>query len=81
MIYDAPPRPIPADKFTMALLGTVALATCLPGRGTVAEIVEFLAQSAVWPAVLPAWRATAARGGDRGVKHWRLHIAVFALSS
>jgi sodium/bile acid cotransporter 7 len=68
------------DTFTIALLSTVALATFLPGRGVVAEIVEFLAQAAVCLLFFLHGARLPRAAVVEGVSHWRLHIAVFCLS-
>src|ERR1700760_3276144 len=68
------------DTFTIALLSTVALATFLPGRGLVAEIVEFLAQAAVCLLFFLHGARLPRAAVVEGISHWRLHLAVFALS-
>ena len=68
------------DTFTTALLGTVALATFLPGRGMVAEVVEFLAQGAVCLLFFLHGARLPRAAVVEGISHWRLHIAVFCLS-
>jgi sodium/bile acid cotransporter 7 len=68
------------DRFTLALLGTVALATILPGRGTVAEIVDFLARAAVCLLFFLHGARLSRRDVAAGATNWRLHLLVFALS-
>jgi len=74
------PTQILPDRFTLALLGTVALATFLPGRGIVASAVETLAKVAI--CLLFFLHGARLDRGDalRGLAHWRLHLAVFGLS-
>jgi sodium/bile acid cotransporter 7 len=68
------------DRFTMALLGTVALATCLPGRGVLADVVEFLAKAAICLLFFLHGARLPREAALQGMKHWRLHLAVFVLS-
>jgi sodium/bile acid cotransporter 7 len=68
------------DRFTMALLATVALATVLPGSGRVADIVEFLARAAICLLFFLHGARLPREAVMTGVTHWRLHLAVLTLS-
>jgi sodium/bile acid cotransporter 7 len=68
------------DPFTLALLGTVMLATLFPGRGVVAEISDFLARAAVCLLFFLHGARLPRAAALQGLAHWRLHLAVFALT-
>jgi sodium/bile acid cotransporter 7 len=68
------------DRFTMALLGTVALATFLPGHGVIADVVEFLAKAAVCLLFFLHGARLSREDVKAGAGNWRVHVAVFALS-
>jgi solute carrier family 10 (sodium/bile acid cotransporter), member 7 len=68
------------DRFTTALLGTVVLATFLPGHGIVADIVEMLARTAICLLFFLHGARLPRAAALEGLGHWRLHLMVFALS-
>jgi solute carrier family 10 (sodium/bile acid cotransporter), member 7 len=68
------------DRFTMSLLGTVALATFLPGRGVVATAVEVLAKAAICLLFFLHGARLPREAAVQGLGHWRLHLMVFCLS-
>lgn len=66
------------DNFTLALLGTVTLASLLPATGTVAQVLESVT---AWVIVLLFFLHGSKLSRQAiwaGIGHWRLHLAVTA---
>jgi sodium/bile acid cotransporter 7 len=72
-----------ADRYLLALLATVALATALPARGHGADVVSTVAQISVALLFFLYGARLSARAAWEGLRHWRLHgsvmIATFVL--
>src|SRR5579859_7963570 len=68
------------DRFTMALLSTVALATFLPGRGEAASVVAVVANAAICLLFFLHGARLPREAVMQGLGHWRLHLCVLAMS-
>jgi len=70
------PRFLP-DNFTLALLGTVALASLLPASGRMAHFFEALTTFAIGLLFFLHGAKLSREAILAGVAHWRLHLLVF----
>jgi sodium/bile acid cotransporter 7 len=70
--------PIPADKFLLLLIGTVALAAVLPARGAAAGYVDHVVTAAVAALFLLYGARLSPSAVKEGLLHWRLQSMVFA---
>jgi sodium/bile acid cotransporter 7 len=66
------------DGFTLALIGTVGLASVLPCRGEAALWLDRLTDAAIMLLFFLHGAKLSREAIVRGVTHWRLHMAVFA---
>ena len=66
------------DNFTLALLGTVALASLLPASGGVARFFDGLTTAAIALLFFLHGARLSREAVLAGVTHWRLHLLVFA---
>ncbi|WP_232376489.1 bile acid:sodium symporter family protein [Amycolatopsis aidingensis] len=66
------------DPYLLALLGTVALASVLPARGAGTAVVDGGADIAVGLLFFLYGARLSPRAVADGVRHWRLHLVVFA---
>lgn len=71
-------RRLPVDRYTLLLIGTVALAALLPARGAAAGIVEHLVTVAVAALFLLYGARLAPDAIWAGLTHWRLQALVFS---
>ena len=70
-------RPL-LDRFTLALLGTVALASLLPCSGAGAVLFDWLAKLAIGLLFFLHGARLSRSAIIAGASHWRLHLLVFA---
>jgi sodium/bile acid cotransporter 7 len=68
------------DRFTLLMLATVALATLLPGRGSLAVGVELAAKAAIFLLFFLHGARLPREAALQGLTHWRLHLTVLVLS-
>lgn len=66
------------DNFTLALLGTVTLASLLPARGAAAQALEGLTVAAVALLFFLHGAKLSRDAIVAGLSHWRLHLVVVA---
>jgi len=66
------------DKFIIALVGTVLLATFLPAQGTGAVLVGWLANAAIVLLFFFVGAKLARSAIVEGLLHWRLHLVILA---
>jgi len=66
------------DNFTLALVGTVALATLLPASGATARFFEGLTTVAIGLLFFLHGAKLSREAILSGITHWRLHLLVFA---
>lgn len=66
------------DNFTLALLGTVTLASVLPARGVAAQALEGLTVAAVALLFFLHGAKLSRDAIVAGLSHWRLHLVVVA---
>lgn len=66
------------DNFTLALLATVLLASLLPCRGQVARIADATTDGAIALLFFLHGAKLPRAAILQGLKHWRLHLTVFA---
>jgi sodium/bile acid cotransporter 7 len=66
------------DNFTLALLGTVTLASLLPARGVAAQALEGLTVAAVALLFFLHGAKLSRDAIVAGLSHWRLHLVVVA---
>lgn len=71
-------RRIPVDSFTLALIGTIALASLAPCRGRVAIGFDQLTDAAIALLFFLHGAKLSRDAVLQGVTHWRLHATVFA---
>ncbi|WHZ12444.1 MAG: Sodium/bile acid symporter family [Burkholderiaceae bacterium] len=71
------PRFLP-DDFTLALVGTVLLASFLPARGSFVPVVELLTTVAISLLFFLHGAKLSREAIIAGATHWRLHLLVFA---
>jgi solute carrier family 10 (sodium/bile acid cotransporter), member 7 len=71
------PRYLP-DNYTLALLGTICLASFLPVRGSVAQGFEWLTTAAIALLFFLHGAKLSRAAVVAGLSHWRLHVLVFA---
>lgn len=71
-------RRLPVDRYTLLLIGTVALAALLPARGAAAGIVEHVVTVAVAALFLLYGARLAPDAIWAGLTHWRLQALVFS---
>jgi len=71
------PRFLP-DNYTLALLGTVCLASFLPVRGSAAQGFEWLTTAAIALLFFLHGAKLSRAAVVAGMSHWRLHVLVFA---
>ncbi|MEI7036751.1 bile acid:sodium symporter family protein [Fulvimonas yonginensis] len=74
----APLRRLLPDGFTLALLGTVALASVLPCRGDAARWLDRATDAAIMLLFFLHGAKLPRAAILRALAHWRLHLAVFA---
>jgi len=74
----APLRRLLPDRFTLALLAAVALASVLPCRGEAAVWLDRVTDAAIMLLFFLHGAKLSREAIVRGVTHWRLHLAVFA---
>ncbi|MEV4192185.1 bile acid:sodium symporter family protein [Streptomyces toxytricini] len=72
------PARLPLDPYVLALLGTVALASLLPARGTAASLAQGVATAAVALLFFLYGARLSTREALDGLRHWRLHLTVLA---
>ncbi|ADP81161.1 bile acid:sodium symporter family protein [Pseudofrankia inefficax] len=65
------------DRFLLAILGTVALASVLPARGEASHVVGDLADAVVALLFFLYGARLAPRAAWEGLRSWRLHLTVF----
>jgi sodium/bile acid cotransporter 7 len=70
-------RRIPIDPFTLALLGTLVLASLLPCRGRIAVGFDQLTDAAIALLFFLHGAKLSRASVLQGLTHWRLHAAVF----
>ncbi|MDH6125014.1 bile acid:sodium symporter family protein [Kitasatospora sp. GP82] len=75
-----PPRRLPVDPYIAALLCTVGLASLLPARGPAAPAVSDAADGAVALLFFLYGARLSTREALDGLKQWRLHSTVFAVT-
>ncbi|MGP1666262.1 MAG: bile acid:sodium symporter family protein [Rhodanobacter sp.] len=66
------------DRFTLALLATVLLASLLPCRGELARLFDGITDAAIALLFFLHGAKLPRAAIVRGVTHWRLHLTVFA---
>lgn len=71
------PRYLP-DNFTLALLGSIGLASFLPVRGYAAQGFEWLTTAAIALLFFLHGAKLSRAAVVAGMSHWRLHVLVFA---
>ncbi|WP_180129181.1 bile acid:sodium symporter family protein [Rhodoferax sp. BLA1] len=71
------PRYLP-DNFTLALLGSIGLASFLPVRGYAAQGFEWLTTAAIALLFFLHGAKLSRAAVVAGMSHWRLHLLVFA---
>lgn len=71
------PRFLPGN-FTLALLGTISLASFLPVRGSAAQGFEWLTTAAITLLFFLHGAKLSRAAVVAGLGHWRLHLLVFA---
>jgi sodium/bile acid cotransporter 7 len=71
------PRLLP-DNFTLALLGTVTLASVLPAHGETARVMDLVTTCAIGLLFFLHGAKLSRESIVAGVTHWRLHILVLA---
>jgi len=71
------PRFLP-DNYTLALLGTICLASFLPVRGSLAQGFEWLTTAAIALLFFLHGAKLSRAAVVAGLSHWRLHVLVFA---
>src|SRR5450830_480434 len=71
------PRFLPGN-FTLALLGTISLASFLPVRGSAAQGFEWLTTAAITLLFFLHGAKLSRAAVVAGLDHWRLHLLVFA---
>lgn len=69
---------LPIDTFTAALLGTLALASLLPCRGTMAAAFDGLTDAAIMLLFFLHGAKLSRQAVIQGATHWRLHLTVLA---
>src|SRR3984957_4086317 len=70
------PRFLP-DNFTLALIGTLVLASLLPCRGATLEVVDHLTNVAIAALFFLHGAKLSRQAVIAGASHWRLHTVVF----
>lgn len=70
------PRRSPIDPYVALMLATVATATLLPARGTVAEVAAVVTKLAVGFLFFLYGARISAAQARAGAGHWRLHLVV-----
>ena len=70
------PRFLP-DNFTLALIGTLVLASLLPCRGAALEVVDHLTNVAIAALFFLHGAKLSRQAVIAGASHWRLHTVVF----
>ena len=73
-----PRRRFRPDNFTLALLGTVALASLLPCRGEAARIFDVITDAAIALLFFLHGAKLPRHAIVQGMTHWRLHLTVLA---
>lgn len=73
-----PLRQFLPDRFTLALLATVGLASVLPCRGAAALGLDRVTDAAIMLLFFLHGAKLSREAIVRGATHWRLHLAVFA---
>ncbi|OOG54190.1 bile acid:sodium symporter [Rhodanobacter sp. B05] len=73
-----PRRRFRPDNFTLALLGTVVLASLLPCRGEAARIFDVITDAAIALLFFLHGAKLPRHAIVQGMTHWRLHLTVFA---
>ncbi|MCK0538224.1 bile acid:sodium symporter family protein [Alcanivorax quisquiliarum] len=68
------------DKFTLALVGTVVLATLLPAQGQVSEAFDGLTIGAIALLFFLHGAKLSREAILAGALHWRLHLLIFSLT-
>lgn len=68
------------DNFTLALVGTVVLATLLPAQGQVSEAFDALTIGAIALLFFLHGAKLSREAIVAGALHWRLHLLVFSLT-
>ncbi|ORX04138.1 hypothetical protein AWC30_10170 [Mycolicibacillus trivialis] len=71
---------LPIDKFLLALLATVAVATVLPAAGTAADVLSVVTKAAI---ALLFWlygTRLSPQQALAGLRHWQLHLLVLAVT-
>ena len=71
-------RRVRPDNFTLALLATVLLASLLPCRGEMARIADITTDGAIALLFFLHGAKLPRAAILQGLKHWRLHLTVFA---
>ncbi|WP_426687808.1 bile acid:sodium symporter family protein [Rhodanobacter ginsengiterrae] len=72
------PRRLLPDRFTLALLATVVLASLLPCRGNVAQVFDGITDAAIALLFFLHGAKLPRAAIMQGLTHWRLHLTVFA---
>ncbi|GAB2671209.1 bile acid:sodium symporter [Gordonia jinhuaensis] len=73
-------RKLPIDGFVLAILATVAFASVLPATGDAARDVDWVVKIAIAALFFLYGAKLSAREALNGVKHWRLHATVLAMT-
>ena len=73
-----PRRRFRPDNFTLALLGTVVLASLLPCRGETARSFDMITDAAIALLFFLHGAKLPRHAIVQGMTHWRLHLTVFA---